>query len=82
MSERVLGRPALAADTLRQWLNGQRMAETVIAEERRRWLTGLNREEALHLYLQLVSLPDANRREPTPSPVLEAMRRATARNKP
>ncbi len=70
---------SISADAFRQWLAGQKLAAMVIADERCRWLAKLDEETALSLYLQLISLPGAPRREPTPSPVLAAMRQVLSR---
>ncbi len=79
MPDRSHGKRSIPADAFRRWFSGQRAAAEVIAEERRRWLTRLDRETALRLYLELVSLPGSDRRETAPSPVLAAMRQATSR---
>jgi len=73
------GERGLDPEAVRQWLTNQEAAGRIIEEERERWLAQLDEGEAEQLYRDLVSLPQAEKREKEPSPVLLAMRRCLER---
>jgi len=74
------GRPSLDEPALREWLAGQRAASERVRSERTRLLASLTPGRSLSLYVSLLEAA-APRSDPSPSPVLWAMRRALGRRR-
>lgn len=69
----------LDPDAVRAWVRGQEAAQSVIDQERRQRLQGLDPEASLLLYMALLGFPSPGRPRAEPSPVLMAMRKAIER---
>jgi len=65
---------------VREWLAGQRAASERVRSERTRLLASLTPGRSLSLYVSLLEAA-APRSDPSPSPVLWAMRRALGRRR-